>query len=279
VLKPAAPAPFSTPNPNRPSSILVFLVLALLVYIGFKQVPQLIQTKRDTNYLSRCRPPKKFESTGVKIPAGFKLHGLDMSHYCCPVDWKAIKSIKHDGIKAEFVFLRATMGVRQTDLLFQQNWDGALNANMIRGAYHYFYPEQSAERQADNFLATVKYKSGDLPPVFDLESNRLNFKPDYIRKQAQIWLDRVEHATGVKPIIYVNQSYYNLYIKDNFKDYPIWLAGYERDTVPKLSDGREWAIWQHTAKAQWSGVSEPVDLNVVNGGWAALAALRIKKEF
>jgi lysozyme len=45
-----------------------------------------------------------------------------------------------------FVFIRAT--VVMTDWQFDENWRGAKSNNLIRGAYHYYRPNENSLEQA-----------------------------------------------------------------------------------------------------------------------------------
>ncbi len=40
---------------------------------------------------------------------------------------------------------------------------------IMRGAYHYYRPNENSIEQANLFIKTVKLQKGDLPPVLDIE--------------------------------------------------------------------------------------------------------------
>jgi lysozyme len=54
--------------------------------------------------------------------------------------------------------------------------------------------------QAQHFFNQVKLERGDLPPVLDIEKG-WNLSKDKIQAEVQEWLDEMERAYGVKPII------------------------------------------------------------------------------
>ena len=187
----------------------------------------------------------------------YEVHGVDISHYQFDVDFK---QLKNDGV--QFAFVKATEGITFKDDHFKKNWDGLKKESLIRGAYHFYRPSVLAKRQAEEFIKTVPLQSGDLPPVLDLEETD-NRSDKIVLKGVKIWLETIEAHYGVKPIIYVNQNYYNKYIKGNFEDYPIWIAAYRWDK-PDLS-AAHWDFWQYSDKGWRKGVKGRVDLNVFDG--------------
>jgi Glycosyl hydrolases family 25 len=67
-----------------------------------------------------------------------------------------------------FAFIKASQA-DFTDLLFDSHWTGAKMAGILRGAYHFLDPKADGTIQAETYLRKVKFESGDLPPVLDLE--------------------------------------------------------------------------------------------------------------
>lgn len=200
--------------------------------------------------------------------AAYEVHGIDISHYQLGIDFTKLKKNK-----LHFVFVKVTEGVSFKDAYFSHNWANLKKHGLIRGAYHFYRPSVKAHLQAQEFIKTVKLEKGDLPPVLDFEKTD-NRSTEIILKGLKIWLNTVEAHYGVKPIIYVNQNYYNTYIKDNFKGYPIWLAAY-RWEKPDLKEG-EWQFWQYSDRGKRAGVTGKVDLNVFHGSKKELNKLRIK---
>lgn len=198
----------------------------------------------------------------------YEVHGVDISHYQFDVDFK---KLKEDGI--QFVFVKATEGVSYKDDYFKKNWEGLEKHGLIRGAYHFYRPSVLGKRQAEEFIKTVPLKSGDLPPVLDLEETD-NRSDEIVLKGVKNWLKTVEEHYGVKPIIYVNQNYYNKFIKGNLEDYPIWIAAY-RWNKPDLPQS-DWEFWQYSDRGWRDGVEVRVDLNVFGGSREDLEKLLIE---
>ena len=209
--------------------------------------------------------------------------GIDVSNHNPPVDWQAVKNAN-----ISFAFAKVTEGATFKDKTFTTNWSGMKAAGILRGAYHFFRPAKTAEEQVDNFLQVVKkvLEPGDLPPVLDVEPwpkevgeawKNLAFK-DRINR-VKTWLEKVEQATGEKPIIYTSPSFWREYMRDSqeFTDHPLWLAHYTSKPQPDVPannwGGNGYKIWQHTESGRVSGVSGPVDRNRFNGSFENLVAL------
>lgn len=199
---------------------------------------------------------------GVVLPSGFGIHGIDISHHQKDIKWKDVASIDVNGTTIQFAFIKATEGITRQDLHFESNWKKSKEAGLIRGAYHFYYPTRDAKKQAENFINQVKLAPGDLPPVLDIELSKGKSKADIV-KGCQIWCKTIEDKYGVKPIIYTNPTFYDKYLKDDFEDYPLWVAHYYQE-MPRMQH-RDWLFWQHTDCATIKGISKPVDLNVFNG--------------
>ena len=97
-----------------------------------------------------------------------KSFGIDVSQYQGTIKWDSVRLINQE-FAVDFVFVRATMGERAKDSQFAKNWEGVRSIHKLRGAYHYFRPNENSIKQANNFIKTVKLRPGDLPPVLDIE--------------------------------------------------------------------------------------------------------------
>lgn len=196
----------------------------------------------------------------------FEVHGIDISHYQSRVDWDmvAVQDIN-------FAFVKASEGVSLHDSLFMLNWDEMKRVGIRRGAYHFFRPSFPAEEQARNFITQVDMEYGDLPPVLDVEVLDGSSKVQLITG-IRTWLYLVEIQYGVKPILYTNIKFYNRYLAGHFREYPMWIARYNR-RQPSLACGREWLFWQYGNQGKLPGIEGDVDFNVFKGSMAELEAL------
>jgi lysozyme len=215
---------------------------------------------------------------GIPLPVGFRVHGLDISHYQEKVNWATLCSSKTDSTGLSFVFIRSTMGSDRTDNTFKENWRAAKKAGLVRAPYHYFDPRQNATLQARNYLRNTRIEPGDLPPVLDIEVKRLRRKKDVVAFQnaVSVWLKLVEKATGSRPIIYSAYTFYHDYLATKFSNYPVWIAYYNPATTPELNPAQQWHFWQHSDKGKVNGIKGFVDLNVFNGSMKDLQCLCIQ---
>lgn len=202
----------------------------------------------------------------------YPVRGIDISHHQKSINWSVVAK---QGLA--FAWIKATEGAKMEDEDFEENWKGARDAGLIRGAYHYFLPQVDAEAQADNFLRTVKLEKGDLPPVLDLEETG-GKSPEAVAAGAKKWMERVEQKTGVKPILYTFPAFVRDDLPANrLREYPLWIA-HLRITGPTVPKGfSRWAFWQYTHSARIKGISGPVDKNYFHGSLEDLAALTIKE--
>ena len=100
-----------------------------------------------------------------RIPAGYTVHGLDVSMYQGTISWDRLGRINKT-LPVDFVIIRATMGGLGQDREFHRNWRETKKMGMVRGAYHYYNPNVNSTLQAENFILTVDLDRGDLPRKF-----------------------------------------------------------------------------------------------------------------
>ena len=225
-------------------------------------------------YAYRWKPCYGMKGYGVCMPHGYKVHGIDISHYQGDINWKMLEQTRQGQFPVQFIFMKATEGGDYSDKRFVANFDSAKAHGFIRGAYHIYNPKTDVNKQADFFINSVKLEPGDLPPVLDIEKKG----KDIPKLQADLkhWLRRIENHYGVRPIIYASYKFKNRYLNDSvFNSYPYWIAHYYVDSVYYKGD---WKFWQHTDVGTLPGIKEQVDLNVFNGGLEGLNALRIKEK-
>ncbi|MFF4060560.1 glycoside hydrolase family 25 protein [Streptomyces sp. NPDC001668] len=219
------------------------------------------------------------ESPAALGPGAYSVHGIDISRYQHPgnkaIDWGRVS---RSGQK--FVSVKATEGTRTVSPWFVRDLAGARSVRMIHTAYHYFDPAQDGRLQADHFLSTVGRQHLDghqpyqLPLELDLEGP-CKVGPGAFESRVLAFLNRVEAATGVEPVVYTQRSYVNHCMAGSkaLGKYRVRLARYSNNPPPALPGGTGWHFWQFTEKATVPGVPAKTDENVFNGSYQALRNL------
>jgi len=233
----------------------------LAYYLGFKS-----RDENSIDVFSEARNLKVLEKHEGKVI------GLDVSEYQGKISWSYVDTLEQK-YPLHFVFIRATVGSDRKDLEFKRNWLGAKENKMIRGAYHYYRPNENSFEQAELFIKTVTLKKGDLPPVLDIERLPENQSLERLKIGLKRWLTTVEMHYGVKPIIYTGEKYYDDFLKEEFSDYLFWIANYNFYRE-KIQD--DWLFWQFTEKATVPGIDYKVDVNIYNGDLQQLQYITVE---
>ncbi|PKB17483.1 glycoside hydrolase family 25 protein [Flavobacterium sp. 5] len=251
--------------------IFLFFVVATVAYhyrssfahyLGFRSR----DTTIETDVFSEARNLKVLEKNDGKVI------GIDVSEYQGKVRWSYVDTIE-EKYPIHYVFVRATVGRDRPDRQFKKNWLGAKENKMIRGAYHYYRPNENSLEQAELFIKTVTLKKGDLPPVLDIEKLPKEQSIERLKIGLKRWLNAVEKHYRVRPIIYTGEKYYDDFLKEEFSDYLFWIANYNfyREEIQD-----EWLFWQFTEKATVPGIDTKVDVNIYNGDLQQLQFITVE---
>lgn len=201
---------------------------------------------------------------------GPTIFGIDVSKWQGTIDWPKVRQA---GV--EFAFIRISDGTGYLDAKFPDNWAGAAQQGILRGAYQFFRSDEDPIAQAEivlDYLAT--HGVGELPPVIDVETTD-DQTPATIAARVGTWIAHVEAVLGVRPIIYTGSYFWNGNVQtDDFADYPLWIAHWTTGACPNLpSVWSDWAVWQYSATGSVSGISGDVDLDRFNGTVAEMRTL------
>ncbi|KAK7451788.1 hypothetical protein VKT23_012467 [Stygiomarasmius scandens] len=201
--------------------------------------------------------------------------GIDVSHFQGNVNWN---TVFNNGIR--FVFIKATEGTTFTDPNFSNNYAGATNAGLIRGAYHFAHPDASSgATQANFFLAHGGGWSADgitLPGVLDIEYNPSGAECYGLSASAMVsWIkdfSTTYHSkTGRFPIIYTTTDWWTTCTGNSAafaNDNPLWIARYA-SSIGTLPAGWSFAtFWQYADSGP-----NPGDQDVFNGDSAGLGRM------
>lgn len=211
----------------------------------------------------------RIRSENPSITNSKYVFGIDVSHYQGHIDWKKVRTSHHP---IEYVFVRATMGTTGRDRQFSTNWKKAKQHNYIRGAYHYYRPNENSTAQFENFKSVVRLSKGDIVPVLDIEKES-RFGRENLRQGVLNWLELAEEEYGVKPIIYTGLHFYKHVLKGHVDDYPLWIAAY---SGKHRVAGQRWTFHQFTEEVRVKGIKGNVDGNDFNGTLSDLNRYRIK---
>ena len=203
-------------------------------------------------------------SFGSVSPKKYAIHGVDVSRWQGNINWPKLRA---QG--ANFAYIKATDGGDHIDPMFKTNWNGANEAGLKRGAYHFFYWCRTGAEQAEWFIRNVPKSANALPPVIDVEYNhgsRCKKRPsrELVLKKMKTFMDRLEAHYGQRPIIYTAPDFYEDNLQGEFGSHPFWLrstAAHPRKVYPD----RKWVFWQYSGTGLSPGVKGEIDLNVFNG--------------
>jgi GH25 family lysozyme M1 (1,4-beta-N-acetylmuramidase) len=141
--------------------------------------------------------------------------GHDVSSHQKNVDWPKARAKG-----ATFVYVKATESTNYRNPHFGQQYNGARDAGILRGAYHFALPDKSSGRtQAAHFVRNGGAWTADgwtLPPALDIEYNPYDKKHKcYRMTKAQLvgWIksfsSEVKRLTGRRPVIYTTAHWWN----------------------------------------------------------------------
>jgi lysozyme len=199
---------------------------------------------------------------------GPTLRGIDVSYFQDSISWRRVRQ---SGV--QFAFIRVSDGTTVSDPKFAQHWGGAKRVGVLRGAYQYFRPEESAIAQADLLIAAIRRDPGELPPVIDIEVDG-GKPPAQLAARIRAWVERVRAQLRIEPIVYTGPDFWRERTGSaDLTGQPLWLAHYTQSCPTVPSPWTRWTFWQHTDRGTVPGIDGPVDLNLFAGDYLALEEL------
>lgn len=242
----------------------------------------------------------------LKIPAMF-----DFSHWEVVPSWD--KVIFPLGTRV--LITKATEDKDYVDPTFMTNFTAFESMPYMRGAYHFWHPNDIAgqvQLYCDQMLE-ARWTDKDYPPINDVEwippaENRL--KPDNLPRgasyayQVKTWLDLTEERLKVRPVIYSSKNAVNSML-DASGNPPVWMNDYwwflawypedgdiykfdwiPMDRVPLGLKRENIAGWQYDEAWRLDGIPyDGVDVSVANPaflesiGMAPLPVSKTRKIF
>ena len=221
------------------------------------------------------------------------VEGVDVYAGNGTINWSQVKTSGR-----VFAFMKATQGNYNKQSTFNSNWANTKASGLARSPYHFFDATVDGVAQAHWFLDEIAQAGGigpgDLPPMLDIECPTSNVQASAsatclgsasgwapsgtISQRAFDFLDTVEAATGMRPLIY---SYPSWFASVGFTDpklatYPLFIASYSSNTCATVPAPWTKAVfWQYSATTKVPGIgggSANVDVDRFIGTGAELAA-------
>jgi lysozyme len=211
-----------------------------------------------------AEPDTPITPTEPSIASDGHAQGIDVSHYNGNIDWQQVAAAGKT-----FAFIKATEGTKYQDNQFLANVQGARDANILVGAYHFLNATTAdgARQEAANFARAIDSAGGrlDLPPVLDYENNPKGISTAQINGVAHAFLDEVENLTGRRPIVYTGNVFASKF-DPTFSMYKLWVARYSTTQKPTAVPAwNSWWAWQYSSTGSVPGINGAVDLNEYNG--------------
>ncbi|KAG8943108.1 hypothetical protein FRC04_003188 [Tulasnella sp. 424] len=195
--------------------------------------------------------------------------GVDVASWQGNVNWASL------GVS--FAYIKATEGTGYTNPYFTSQYNGAYNAGLIRGAYHFARPDvSSGATQANYFLAHGGGWSNDgktLPGALDIEYNPYGATCYGLSASSMVaWIhdfaNTYHAATTRYPVIYTTTDWWTTCTGNNSgfgTTSPLWIARYASSPGTLPAGWSYHTFWQYTSTG--SGVG---DHDRFNGDTAGL---------
>jgi len=198
--------------------------------------------------------------------------GIDISHHQGRPDFSRTK-----GAGIAFVIHKVTEGAGYVDPNVAANRAAAHRAGLLVGLYH--YAGASGPGTVGDPTAEAEFFVRRVGAVTDGEFLVLDWEPRNPPRDpvswAGTWLNAVHAATGVKPLIYLNQSIMRGHDWTPVvrADYGLWLAKYDGSpAAPAVMHWPAAAMKQYSDRGTVPGVLGGVDLDVFYGDAEQLRA-------
>ena len=210
----------------------------------------------------------------VARPAG--LPGLDVSSWQGNVDWVTVAA---DGARVAYV--KATEGTTYVNPYFAQQYGGAYDVGVVRGAYHFALPDRSTGAAQAQWFATHggAWSADDqtLPGALDIEYNPYGATCYGLSRSAMVvWLTsfvtQYQALTTRWPVIYTTTNWWQT-CTGNYAGLgataPLWIACWCQTAGQLPAGWSNYAFWQWTNQQ----VDFPGDQDVFSGSQDDLVAL------
>jgi GH25 family lysozyme M1 (1,4-beta-N-acetylmuramidase) len=244
--------------------------LATTLHLPHAGVPEVL-THPDADHAGArpaARPMMASATTGAP-------RGLDVSSYQGNVNWAQVAA---NG--ARFAYAKASEGTYYTNAYFGQQYQGSYRQGLIRGAYHFAIPNNSAgAAQADFFASHGGAWSADnhtLPGMVDLEYNPYGpecygLSPAQMVTWVASFVNEYYADTGRWAVVYTTADWWSTCTANSARFAgrdPLWIANYSASPYPLPAGWATYTLWQYASNGVFPG-----DQDTFNGSPARLLAL------
>ncbi len=165
-------------------------------------------------------------------------------------------------IPVDFVIMKASEGRTIVDRQYQYHSEMAEILDIPQGAYHVINTKSDVYDQVELFVQQIQEVNLAFPPILDIEGSTKEISPDQFKEYEPIyldWLEKVEHFTGYRPMIYCCYNFYMAYGKNSkLNQYDFWIASYSSNDFPASCRLR-----QITDRGRIAGWNSNVDIDVL----------------
>lgn len=214
-----------------------------------------------------------------------RVYGIDISRYQheigrrkYSIEWSKVRITKLGAANAtrvrgqqdypvSFVYIKASQGTTIRNRYYATDVAACRKRGIHVGAYHFFSTKRDGLAQAKYFMKMAAPRTGDLPPVLDVEPSDAQIKAmggsAAMFREIIKWMRYVRQQCGTDPVLYVSQSFVNKYMShapEELSRYQVWIARYgEYKPYVHL------LYWQLSPRGRVAGIKGDVDINVYNG--------------
>jgi lysozyme len=184
----------------------------------------------------------------------YPVQGIDITYENGGIVWPTAAA---DGV--DFAYIRATEGAEMHDPRFAENWAGAAQAGVRRGATHFFALCRLASDQATNFIANVPREPKALPAALILKlTGNCAERParEVVLKEIEMFVRMAEAHSGKPVILSLSPDFEDYYHVGSAIDRQLWLRSM---AFPPSYGNRPWVIWHASAMRRVAGIAGPVN--------------------
>ena len=186
--------------------------------------------------------------------------GVDVSAWQGSINFAKAKK---DGVEAAIIRLGygPSSGQLKLDSKFKANLKGFKEQNIPVGVYFYSYAKtkEDVKKQAEFIIKNLNGETLDLPIAFDWENwgsyNKYNLSFKDLNDLYLTFSEEIQKA-GYNSMLY-SSAYYLNRLWDVHNN--TWVAYYTSNNDFK----KEYMMWQATSKGKVSGISGPVDIDII----------------